>query len=162
MKEAESIQVRMVINAWETYAGRTDKLLNSLPEEQFLQEISPGRNRGIYLLGHLTAVHDGMPRILGFEEPQYPDLEHVFIRNPDKAGLPTPGVAELLKCWHNVSERLNRHIHSLGVEDWFGRHMSVSEEDFAKEPWRNKLNIIVNRTNHLAYHLGQLALLGKK
>jgi hypothetical protein len=29
----------------------------------------------------------------------------------------------------------------------------------AKEPHRNKLNLLMNRTNHLSYHLGQLVLL---
>jgi hypothetical protein len=36
--------------------------------------------------------------------------------------------------------------------DWFSRHMLVSPEDFAKEPHRNKLNVIINRTNHMANH----------
>jgi len=37
--------------------------------------------------------------------------------------------------------------------------MAVSDEDFSKEPHRNKLNVIINRTNHMSYHLGQLILL---
>ena len=32
-------------------------------------------------------------------------------------------------------------------------------EDFIKEPHRNKLNVLLTRTTHLAYHAGQLALL---
>ncbi len=36
---------------------------------------------------------------------------------------------------------------------------TVSDEDFEKEPHRNKLNIIVTRTSHLSYHTGQLILL---
>jgi hypothetical protein len=37
--------------------------------------------------------------------------------------------------------------------------MDISEQDFAKEPMRNKLNVLINRTNHLAYHYGQLRLI---
>jgi hypothetical protein len=44
-------------------------------------------------------------------------------------------------------------------DDWFAKHTAVSAEDFAKEPFRNKLNIIVTRTTHLQYHIGQLQLL---
>ena len=46
-------------------------------------------------------------------------------------------------------------------EDWFQKHSSVSAEDFAKEPHRNKLNIMITRATHLAYHTGQMALLKK-
>lgn len=42
------------------------------------------------------------------------------------------------------------------------KHSAVSEEDFAKEPHRNKLNLLLNRTNHLSYHHGQLVFLKEK
>ena len=41
----------------------------------------------------------------------------------------------------------------------FEKHTAVSEEDFSKEPHRNKLNIVISRTSHLQYHTGQLVLL---
>jgi hypothetical protein len=44
-------------------------------------------------------------------------------------------------------------------EEWFKKHNSVSAEDFAKEPHQNKLNIVINRTNHLAAHCGKLVFL---
>ena len=50
-------------------------------------------------------------------------------------------------------------INSLSGEGWLERHTAVSAEAFEKEPHRNKLNIIVSRSHHMAYHLGQLALL---
>jgi hypothetical protein len=39
------------------------------------------------------------------------------------------------------------------------RHTAVSEADFALNPSRNKLSILISRTNHQSYHLGQLNLL---
>ena len=47
----------------------------------------------------------------------------------------------------------------LTTAQWFEKHTAVSEEDFTKEPHRNKLSVVLSRTNHLAYHVGQLALL---
>jgi len=44
-------------------------------------------------------------------------------------------------------------------DEWFQKHNSVSAEDFIKEPHRNRLNIIITRTTHLSYHLGQFILL---
>ena len=43
---------------------------------------------------------------------------------------------------------------------WLERHSSVSEEDFAKEPLRNRLAMMLSRTNHVSMHVGQ-ALLAK-
>jgi hypothetical protein len=34
----------------------------------------------------------------------------------------------------------------------------VSEEDFAKEPHRNRFTLLLSRTGHLAFHLGQVVL----
>ena len=70
-----------------------------------------------------------------------------------------PSVEELKKYWKEVNAVLYEHISKMTTGDWFTRHSAVSEEDFSKEPHRNKLNIIINRTNHQSYHLGQLAYL---
>jgi uncharacterized damage-inducible protein DinB len=155
----QQLFITMALNAWETSVKRTTKLFDSLTDEQLLQETAPGRNTGIYLLGHLTAVNDSMLAILGFGEKQYPELEAVFLTNPDKSGLPKPSVKELRLYWTNSVNALADRYKQLTTEDWFSRHMSVSEEDFTKEPHRNKLNIIVNRTNHMEYHRGQLVYL---
>jgi len=42
--------------------------------------------------------------------------------------------------------------------DWRQRHTAVSEEDFAKDPSRNRFAVLLSRTNHLSYHLGQALL----
>ena len=151
--------VKMTINAWESQNNQFNKLINELTDEQWQKEIAPGKNRGIYLLGHLIAVTDAMFSILGFQDRLFPALEPVFIFHPDKAGLDMPSVAELKEKLKVVNERLKDHMQSTTTSQWFERHMSVSPEDFAKEPHRNKLNIIINRTGHMAYHIGQLRLL---
>ena len=35
-------------------------------------------------------------------------------------------------------------------EAWFARHESMTDADFEKDPTRNKLAVLVNRTNHLS------------
>ena len=49
----------------------------------------------------------------------------------------------------------------LSPTEWLQRHTSVSEEDFAKDPSRNRFAILQSRTSHLAFHLGQVALMPK-
>jgi hypothetical protein len=45
--------------------------------------------------------------------------------------------------------------------DWVQRHSAVSEEDFAKDPSRNRFAVLLSRTNDLSYHLGQAVLAPK-
>ena len=69
----------MVLDAWHTQIKNTNDLFDSVSDEQLMAEIAPGRNRGIYLLGHLTAVHDKMLPLLGFGDQRYPNLYKTFV-----------------------------------------------------------------------------------
>ena len=151
--------VKMVIMSWETHNARVNKLLDQLSDEQLFAEIAPGRNRGIYVFGHLVAVSDGILPLLGLSEKKYPELEKIFITEADKSGLQLPSTAELKKCWSEINSALSGHFNVMQPDDWFAKHTAVSQEDFVKEPYRNKLNLLINRTNHLSYHLGQLIYL---
>ena len=159
MTDPKELFVKMVIMTWDTHIDRVNKLLNELTDEQLTAETATGRNTGIYLLGHLTAVHDRMIPLLGVGERLFPQLDDLFVTSPDKSGLPIPSVPELKKCWNETNTALTRYFISMKTDDWFTKHNAVSEQDFAREPHRNKLNIVINRTNHLSYHLGQLIYL---
>lgn len=158
----QTVFIKMALSAWDSHNARVNKLVTTLSDDEWLADTAPGRNSGVYLLGHLIAVSDGLFPILGFGERLYPGLEKVFLESPDKSGLPTPSLPELKEYWKNVNAKLSEHISQMPADEWFTRHNSVSEADFAKEPHRNKLNIIINRTNHTSYHLGQLVYLAKK
>lgn len=151
----------MALDTWNTHVDRADKLFNTLSDEQLHEEVATGRNTGVYLLGHLTAVHDALFPLLGLGEKLYPELENTFIKNPDKSGMEKPMIKDLKNFWPEVNNKLSQHFNQMTTEEWFKKHTSVSEEDFDKEPHRNKLNVLLSRTNHLAYHLGQLAFLKK-
>ena len=154
----EDLFVRMALQAWETYIKRTNSFFDGLTDEQLFREIAPGKNRAIYLLGHLTAIHDLMLPLLGLGNRQYPQLDDIFIANADRIKDPLPA-KELRTYWTAANEQLSHHFSKLTADEWFQKHTLVSAEDFAKEPHRNKLNVLINRTNHLAYHLGQLMLI---
>jgi uncharacterized damage-inducible protein DinB len=151
--------VKMVLDNWQGQINAMGKLLGRLPNAHLMNEIAPGRNRGIYLLGHLVAVHDLMLPLLRFEEVIYPDLQPVFVDAPDRAFETIPQAEILRAQWSAINERLLNHFNALPIEDWFTRHANVSKEDFAKEPKRNRLNVVIGRASHLTYHRGQLILL---
>jgi uncharacterized damage-inducible protein DinB len=100
--------------------------------------------------------------LLRFGDVLYPELQPVFVEAADKTITEIPSVNQLKEQWNEINNQLTAHINNLPVEEWFTRHNSISEENFEKEPQRNRLNILISRTNHLSYHRGQLALLIKK
>ena len=157
--DKQELFIKMIVAEWQKQNARLDKLFETLSDEQLAADTAPNRNSGTYLVGHLTAVNDGMLPLLGFGEKLHPELENIFLTSPDKSGLNRPSLAELKNYWKEINTTLARHINQVKPDEWFTRHTAVSEEDFAKEPHRNKLNILINRTNHQSYHLGQLAYL---
>ncbi len=159
MAAQENLFIKMVLDNWNISIKRMDDLFNELPDEKLLQPVAPGRNRGIYLLGHLAVIHDRMLSLLGWEEPIHPEWEEIFVSNPDNPQASMPTVSELKQYWKHVNSKLAGHFQHLQPEAWFQKHNAVSEEDFKKEPHRNKLNVIINRSNHLATHYGQLLFL---
>lgn len=152
--------IKMVFDRWDGSIKNFDKLLTSLTDEQLEKEIAPGKNRGIYLLGHLIAVHDDMLVLLDMGDKVYPELVEPFLKSPDKLVAQIPSATELRTNWSKQCELLKQKFEGLPSAGWFEKHTAVSAEDFIKEPHRNKLNIIITRTTHLAYHTGQLVLLG--
>ena len=157
----EELFLSVAVSAWKTNIERADKVFSNLTAEQLQKEVAPGKNRLIYLWGHLTAVHDAMLPLLGFGERLHPELDDVFISKPDKTAPNLPSADALKRYWDEVNSRLLKGFARLRPTDWLQRHTSVSEEDFAKNPLRNRFAILLSRTNHLSYHLGQAALASK-
>lgn len=155
----DQIIVKMLLDRWNASIENCDKLLNSVSDEKLQSEIAPGKNRGIYLLGHLIAVHDSMLTLLDMGEKKFPELAKAFLEEADKVVTEIPSAKELRLKWNEQKEDMKQKFESLTPDNWFERHTSVSEEDFAKEPHRNKLNILLTRTTHLQYHIGQMVFL---
>ena len=155
---SHELPVKVAINSWRLVLERADKMFSKMTDEQLLSEVAPGKNRGIYLLGHLTAVHDRMFSILGLGPRLHPDLDAVFIDNPDKAVSEMPSAGQLKQYWNEVNEKLLAQFQSLCPDEWLLQHRAMSDEDYAKDPTRNRLAVLLSRTNHLSYHLGQVTL----
>jgi hypothetical protein len=154
----DELFVSVALSAWKTTLERADKVFSDLTQEQAEKEVAPGKNRLIYLWGHLTAVHDRMLPLLGLGQRLYPELDDLFISKPDSRTTPLPAAAELKQCWKAVNSKLMEGFEKLPASDWLQRHEAVSEEDFAKDPLRNRFAVLLSRTNHLSSHLGQVAL----
>jgi hypothetical protein len=158
MTTQEEMFVRTALNAWKQVIGCFDAAVASLTDEQLQKQVAPAKNRLLYLVGHLTAVHDRLFPLLGLGERLHPELDKVYIDNPDRA-LPDPvSTADLKRAWSEVNGGLTAAFEKLKPMQWLEKHTAVSDEDFAKEPTRNRLAVLISRTNHAAFHTGQAAL----
>src|SRR5246500_722797 len=86
----EGSYVALGLKVWKAQIERADKLFGGFSSEGLLREIAPGRNRLLYLWGHLTATHDAMLPLLGLGERLHPEFEVAFISNPDKSQASIP------------------------------------------------------------------------
>jgi len=154
--DKETIFIKMVLDAWQKQNERVDELLAKISNEQLQQETAPGRNTGFYLFGHLAAVNDRLFELLGIGERLHPELDAPFLENPDKSGQQMPSVDEIKRYWNDINTALNEKFNAMQPHEWFQKHNAVSDEDFAKEAHRNRLNVIITRTVHQGYHLGQM------
>jgi hypothetical protein len=152
---AEQSIVGSAVFAWKQQIDRAQKLFSPLTDEQLQKEIAPGKNRFIYLYGHLVAVHDGMRPLLDLGPRLHPELDAPFLTEKDRSATELPSAAELKRMWDEVHDSLNAGFGTFTPEDWARKHTAVSDEDFAKNPLRNRMAILLSRTSHIAYHLGQ-------
>ncbi len=149
------------VNAWKQQLERAEKLFSGLDDAQLLTEVAPGRNRLVYLWGHLIAVHDAMLPLLGLGPRLHPELDEVFLTSPDRTTAELPSAVELKRLWQDVNGRLLAGFDGFTAADWAQKHSAVSTDDFAANPLRNRLAILLSRTSHVAYHLGQAQLAPK-
>jgi hypothetical protein len=155
---SEEILGVTVLNSWGLAINRFGKTLSELSDEQLQQQVAPRRNRVFYVLGHLTAMHDRIFPLLGIGERLHTELDEPYITNPDRVLADPLSATELRRTWAEVNDKLTRAFAGFTLEDWLQKHTAVSDEDFMKDPMRNRLAVVMNRTSHASYHAGQAAL----
>src|SRR5712671_5276772 len=92
--------VALGLKVWKGQLDRADKLFGPLSSEEVLREIAPGRNRLLYLWGHLTAAHDAMLPLLGLRERLHPEFDVPFISNPDRSRADIPSHEQVRAAWN--------------------------------------------------------------
>ena len=124
----ETSLIDSAVRNWRSNVDRAGNLFGNLPQEQLLQEVAPGKNRLIYLWGHLTAFSDALIPLLGFGDRIHPELDLMFVSNPDRT-VPTILLGEDLKIiWQQTSEILWTSFTKLSVADWLQKHSALLDQ----------------------------------
>jgi DinB superfamily len=158
----EELLVANAVAFWNLALARVDKLFMNLTPKELDQPVAPGKNRLIYLWGHLAAVNDSLISLMGLGQRLHPELDEVFITAPDRTAVNEMSAEDVKKAWTEINARLNAEFSKMTAADWLHKHSAVSDADFAKEPLRNRLAILLTRTAHMAYHMGQATLVSKQ
>ena len=146
------------VHAWTLNISRADKVFAGLTDELLRKEVAPGKNRLVYLWGHLIAVHDAMLPLLGIGARLHAELDVQFLTEANNTTSELPSAAHFAHCWTEVNDALLAGFDRFTPADWTQRHTAMSDTDFATNPLRNRLAVLLSRTGHVAYHLGQCAL----
>lgn len=155
---SEELLAASALNSWKLVIGRIDSVVAPLSDEQLQHQVAPGRNRLLYLVGHLTVTHDRLFPLLRLGERLHPELDEAYFTNPDRAFPDPVSPSDLKKAWHAVNTKLTAAFEALTPNGWLERHNAVPEEEFAKDPLRNRLAVLMSRTNHASFHGGQIIL----
>lgn len=150
--------VGTAVASWKLAVGRLNDIVAAADDDRMQKQVAEGRNRIAYLIGHLTAVHDRLFPMLFLGERLHPELDEPYLSHPDRTHPDPLSFADLRSAWTAVNEKLTAGIEALTPREWLQRHSAVSEEDFAKDPSRNRLAVLLSRTNHASMHLGQILL----
>ena len=103
-------------------------------------------------------MNDALLPLLGIGERLHPEFDGMFISNPDKSVPLTVSEQSLKAAWQEINRKLYEGFSKFSASDWTKRHTAVSEKDFEREPHRNRFTVLLGRTAHLAYHVGQATL----
>jgi len=156
--DQQQLFVKIGLTSWNTQIVRAEKVFNAFTDKQFYAEIAPGKNRIIYLYGHLAAYHDALKETLGLGKASRPELFEIFLKNADNKNVEYPSLTELKNFWQSIHAELNELFVNLPATEWFKRHNAMTDEDFENDPSRNRLSVLLSRANHIAYHIGQVNL----
>lgn len=155
---ADAALVDAGLRAWQGAVERSDIFLRALTDAQLRTPVAPGRNRLVYLWGHLIAVHDRMLPLLGAGDRLHPELDEAYLSKPDDPAARLHSAAELAPMWAEVNAALWAAMERWTADDWAARHTAVTAEQFHAEPHRNRFSVLLSRTAHLASHQGQMIL----
>jgi len=109
-------------------------------------------------VGHIAALNDGLFPLLGLGPKLYPEMEAMFITNPDRAAVTIYSAEQVKLAWNHINEKLVAGFSGWSPTEWLERHTAVSDEDFLQEPHRNRFTVVLSRNTHMAFHFGQAIL----
>jgi hypothetical protein len=133
--------------------------LDAIKDDELMIEIVPGRNHGIWILGHLIASDDDLSLYINKEPMLYPELQELFKQGSTLQDINKyPPIPELREKWKKVCEK-NEKLFSQITDEMLDQYHEMITGDPEKDYFKTKEVVIINWTLHQIHMAGQLALL---
>lgn len=132
--------------------------IDPLTDDELKMELSPGKNHGIWILGHLIVSDDDFSLYMGKGDLLFPEYYEIFGAKSKLQPVESYAPASLLrKQWKEVIEKNKKIYAELTDEELKLPHAKVDE--FENDFFKTKENIAKFWQLHQMYHAGQLSIL---
>lgn len=157
----ENITVKALHEQWKIMAGWISGNLKSLTDDEIKVSLAPGKNHGVWILGHLIQSEDELSIFLGRGPYLYPENEQLFSQGSKLQDVGSyPPVEILRKQWENVKSKNDSLLSGIRDEELNEPHCGSLPDSFEGEDFfRTKGRCIMIWNLHQMYHNGQLAVL---
>jgi hypothetical protein len=144
---------------WKTTASWITGRLDSFTDDELALEIAPGKNHGVWILGHLIESEDDLSKYIGKGEMIFPHYEEIFGQGSIlRPAHDYPPVAQLRREWKQVLAKNDALLAAMTDEEWNEPHTQLcagETDDF----FRTKGRCVSIWCLHQMYHCGQLGAL---
>lgn len=135
--------------------------IDSLSDSEFEMELSPGKNHGVWILGHLIASDDDFSVYMGKGELMYPDYSELFGQGSKLQKISTyPAVSKLREQWKEIFMKNKRIYENLKDEEFEDIPENMDGESL--KYFTSKGKIVMAWQLHQMYHGGQLSVLASR
>jgi DinB family protein len=146
---------RIAVNTWKATVGRFDDVVAGSSDEDLEREVTPGKSRLAYLIGHLTALHDRLLPVLGLGERRHAELDAEFAEERDDHRAIPLSPRHLRQLWNDVNAALVTGMERLTPEQWLEPPASGAAPSVAAP---NRLSVLLAWTAHVSLHATQLRI----
>jgi uncharacterized damage-inducible protein DinB len=154
----DNIIAKKFFQQYEMMVGWINETMGGLSDEDFKTELSPGKNHGVWILGHMIVCDDDFSLYMGKGELLYPEFAETF--GQSSKILPVedyPPVAELKGWWNKVCLKNKKIYSELKDSEFDEPHALVT--DFEKDFFKTKGRVVMAWQLHQMYHNGQLGVI---
>jgi hypothetical protein len=149
---------KLLLEQYHFMLAWVDMYLDQLTDEELRSDIIPGKNHGVWILGHLVASDDTLSEYLGYGPTLFPETQRYAQGQPmlpvDECKPPTV----LRDEWKQVCAK-NEAIYQKLTDAELDEPHAFLEGDPEKDYFKTKQGVIINWSLHQVHHAGQLALL---
>lgn len=162
IRSVENPKSDTLFHIWELTISWINGSLKMLSNDDLKESILPGKNHGVWILGHLIESEDELSTFLGKGSMLFPSYLDLFGQGSKLQPLESyPPIEELRSHWKNVISKNETMLKEMKDSELEEPHCQRSENE-PNDFFQTKGRCVAIWSLHQMYHNGQLAILISK